>query len=343
MLTDAAVADHPADVSPPRRWWSRVLTGLVWVCVVPVAVWALVRLFGWEYGTLAIELIAFTPYVAAGSVVVALIALGTRRWWAAGTAVVAVLALASGVLPRFFADADAARPATPGPDVVFMSVNVLAGGADMAQLVSLVRERRVDVLAIQEFTPGTQRRLAEAGLEELLPHKHTSGAAERVSGSGLYSRYPLSGLGVRVNPGGFRQAYATVAVPGARPVYVESVHPVPPHVTASADGLLNGLAGQPAGGGDGPVRVLIGDFNSTLDHAALRRLLDKGYRDAAAAVGEGLTPTWPYYGRRVPTTPKVTIDHVFADERIGVRDFAAVTVRRTDHRALFATLVLPGP
>ncbi|GAA1750365.1 endonuclease/exonuclease/phosphatase family protein [Luedemannella helvata] len=342
MLTQCAVADPPTDVPPPRRRWSRVLTGFVWVCVAPVAVWALVRTAGWEYGTLAVKLVAFTPYVAAGAVLVALIALGTRRWWAAGTAVVAVVALACGVLPRFFADADAARPAAPGPDVVFMSVNVLAGRADMAQLVGLVRERRVDVLAIQEFTPGTQRRLAGAGLEELLPHKHTTGAAG-VSGSGLYSRYPLSGLGVRMNPGGFRQVYATVAVPGARPVYVESVHPVPPHLTDSADGLLNGLAGQPAATPDGPVRVLIGDFNSTLDHAALRRLLGRGYRDAAATVGEGLTPTWPYYGRRVPVTPKVTIDHVLADERIGVRDFAAVTVRRTDHRALFATLVLPGP
>jgi endonuclease/exonuclease/phosphatase family metal-dependent hydrolase len=148
---------------------------------------------------------------------------------------------------------------------------------------------------------------------------------------------------VRVNPHGFRQAYATVTVPGARPVLVESVHPAAPHVGPTSAGLLRGLAGQPAATPDGPVRVLIGDFNSTLDHAALRRLLDTGYRDAAATLGEGLTSTWPYYGRRVPVTPKVTIDHVLADRRIGVRDLTVVTVRRTDHRTVVATLVLPGP
>ena len=33
---------------------------------------------------------------------------------------------------------------------------------------------------------------------------------------------------------------------------------------------------------DGPLRILAGDFNATLDHAELRRLLDTGYEDAAA-------------------------------------------------------------
>ena len=42
------------------------------------------------------------------------------------------------------------------------------------------------------------------------------------------------------------------------------------------------------------MRLLVGDFNATLDHAALRRLLDTGYRDAASVVGQGMTPTcWP--------------------------------------------------
>ncbi|GAA1789436.1 endonuclease/exonuclease/phosphatase family protein [Luedemannella flava] len=319
------------------------MTAFVWACVAPTALWALVRVAGWERGGLGLQLIAFTPYVAAGAVAVAALAAATRRWWAALAAAVATIALACCVLPRCVADADAARPAAPGPDVVFMSANVLAGGADATQLVDLVRDRRVDVLALQEFTPGAQRRLAAAGLDALLAYRHTDGAAEGVGGSGLYSRYPLSATGVRVNPGRFRQAYATVAVPGARPVLVESVHPVPPNLGPGSDLLLDGLDGQPVATPDGPVRVLIGDFNATLDHAALRRLIDTGYRDAAATVGDGLTPTWPYYGERVPVTPKVTIDHVLADRRIGVRGFAAVTVRRTDHRALVATLALPGP
>ena len=67
---------------------------------------------------------------------------------------------------------------------------------------------------------------------------------------------------------------------------------------------------------EGAVRILTGDFNATLDHAELRRVIDRGYEDAADEVGSGLRATWPA-GRRFP--PPVTIDHVIADERCGVR------------------------
>jgi hypothetical protein len=40
--------------------------------------------------------------------------------------------------------------------------------------------------------------------------------------------------------------------------------------------------------------------------------------------------------------PKVTIDHVLVDRGIGVRDFDAVTVPLTDHRAIIATVVVPA-
>jgi endonuclease/exonuclease/phosphatase (EEP) superfamily protein YafD len=88
----------------------------------------------------------------------------------------------------------------------------------------------------------------------------------------------------------------------------------------------------------GPVRILAGDFNATLDHAELRRLLDSGYEDAAAEVGAGLRATWPH-GRRLP--PPVAIDHVLADARCGVREFSVHPIPGTDHRAVVAELVLP--
>ena len=62
---------------------------------------------------------------------------------------------------------------------------------------------------------------------------------------------------------------------------------------------------------DGRLRILAGDFNATLDHAELRRILDTGYQDAAAQVGAGLHGTWPR-DRAFP--PPVTIDHVLADD-----------------------------
>jgi endonuclease/exonuclease/phosphatase family metal-dependent hydrolase len=87
------------------------------------------------------------------------------------------------------------------------------------------------------------------------------------------------------------------------------------------------------------VRILLGDFNATLDHEALREVLDRGYVDAADAAGQGLAPTWPR-GHLLP--PTVTIDHVLVDERVRVRDVGVHELPGSDHRAVTADLVLPG-
>jgi endonuclease/exonuclease/phosphatase (EEP) superfamily protein YafD len=84
----------------------------------------------------------------------------------------------------------------------------------------------------------------------------------------------------------------------------------------------------------------MGDFNSTLDHAPVRRLIARGgYRDAADATGRGLLGTWgPYAGKPVPP---VTLDHVLAARRIGIRDVQVHGVKGSDHRSVLATLLVP--
>jgi endonuclease/exonuclease/phosphatase family metal-dependent hydrolase len=128
--------------------------------------------------------------------------------------------------------------------------------------------------------------------------------------------------------------------PGGHAVTVESVHPPPP-VSRAGPGWAEALRAQTPASEPG-LRVLAGDFNSTLDHVELRRLVNTGYRDAAATVGAGLVPTWPYYGPRASVTPKVTIDHILVNGSIRVDGFTAVTVPRTDHRAIIAALYI-GP
>ena len=120
------------------------------------------------------------------------------------------------------------------------------------------------------------------------------------------------------NPDGFLQAYGTVLVPGAPPVLFESVHSCSPYSLRADELLAPGpVARSRPATPDGPLRILAGDFNATLDHALLRRLLATGYVDAADRAGEGLVGTWgPYDGDRIPP---VVIDHVLVDRRIGVR------------------------
>ena len=333
------ITTTPAETPPTatgRRLGRMALTVLIWLLIVPALLWAIVRVSGWDRGPL-VQLLAYTPYVAAWSVLPMVLALATRRWPAAAVGLAVVLVLALMVVPRAI---PGGRGPSTGVRLNVMTSNLLFGGADPAQIVGLVREHDIEVLAVQEFTTDGKLALAKAGLEDLLPY--TSFADEAgASGSGLYSRYPIAGAGRRRMGGGFLQAYGTVQPPHAEPVLVESAHPRAPSELSSNGFWRSDLAEEPGTGPDGIARILLGDFNATLDHAPLRRLVARGYRDAGAATGQGLTPTWPYFEHR--GIPWVTLDHVLVDERIGVRDISVHRITNSDHRAVIAGLTLPAP
>jgi endonuclease/exonuclease/phosphatase family metal-dependent hydrolase len=314
----------------------RVTPILAWVAVAPFVLWALARVIGLDGFTPASQLMAFTPYVVAASVIPLALTLLTRQWWVAGVAALACAALGLCVLPRAFGSAST----MDGVPVTVMSVNMLEGGADAEAIVKVVREQHVDVLTVQEFTPSARQRLTAAGLTTLLPYDGSHPVGE-TRGSGLYSRYPLTGIGADLNAGGFYQARGIVQVPGAPPVAVESVHPLAPAEPAFVPLWKQDLRDQKPAQTAGTPQILAGDFNSTLDHSELGRLIATGYRDAAASVGKGLTPTWPYYGSQSLVTPKITLDHVLVDSRIGVEDFNAFTIPESDHRAIVTRLTLP--
>jgi endonuclease/exonuclease/phosphatase (EEP) superfamily protein YafD len=261
----------------------------------------------------------------------------TRRPVATAVAAVAALSLLAVVVPRA-----AGEPATgPGTPLVVMSANLRIGGADPASIVDLVEESGADVLALQELTEEAEQSLRAHGLSDLLPFEQ-SHPGPGASGSAIYARRPLTDAGVRsVSSVGFSQAYATITLDGGQTAVVESVHPVPPSGFRLTFHWLTGLRNQMPADAPGPPRILAGDFNATLDHDALREVLSTGYRDAADVVGAGLTPTWPYAGARSRVTPRVALDHVLVPDGIGVRDFRAVTIPGTDHRAIIATLVFP--
>lgn len=314
----------------------RSLNVALWVVVVGCGVWSAARVSGLERGWPWVQLMAFTPYVAKASVVVAAVALGTRRWAAGAVALVAAVALCVVVAPRALDDP---RSTADGPAVRILSANLLAGGGDERQVLALVRARKVDVVALQEFTPSDLEGLRAAEVDAVLPYQALY-PREGTGGSALFSRYPLRERSVRTNAGGFLQAQATIDVPGAPPVMIESVHPTAPSARSMMSYWERDLRHQPPATVDGPLRVLAGDFNATLDHRALRRLIDTGYRDAASVVGQGLRTSWPYDEKWF--IPRVTLDRVLADRRIGVLAARPYRVRGTDHKAFYAALLLPS-
>ena len=327
------ITSAPPGIRPGRR---AARTVLVWLLVAPGLAWAVLRLFGWERG-FVVQLFAFTPYAAAWSLVPAVLALATRRWLAGAVAVAGAAILAACVLPRALPDEN--RGPAAGVRLQVMTINMFIGAADPAAIVKLVREHDVAVLAVQEFSPSARAGLSAAGLDALLPY---AALADEVgtTGSGLYSRYPIATSGSERSGGGNMQVYATIQPPGAGPLQLESAHPLAPYAV-SVLGLWRGdLDAEPRADPGRPPRILLGDFNSTLDHTPVRDLISHGYRDAADATGEGLVGTWgPYHGDPIPP---ITLDHVLVDKRIGVRDVQVHAVTGSDHRCVIASVTVPA-
>jgi endonuclease/exonuclease/phosphatase family metal-dependent hydrolase len=120
---------------------------------------------------------------------------------------------------------------------------------------------------------------------------------------------------------------------------VHAAPPKPPWSPGATARWRSQLSALPAPGA-GP-HILAGDFNATLDHAQFRRLLRRGYVDAASQAGNGLSPTWGPQPSRRPTL--LAIDHVLIDRRSTVVTTSAHWLTGTDHRALYAELRLPVP
>jgi endonuclease/exonuclease/phosphatase (EEP) superfamily protein YafD len=310
----------------------RVSWVVCWGAALGVAVWTIVRLFGLEWGFPAIQAMAFTPYVVALALAVAVLSAVLRRWAPAVLALAATLALGGVVVPRALPD----DGPTDGAPLRVLSVNLLVGEADPVAIVALVRRTRADLVAFQEFTPDAEARLAAAGLGDLLPNRVLH-SAWSVGGSAIYSRLPLQDDGVRKHASGFWQAKGQLTVDGVGAVAVESAHPCAPSDAGRDACWFREVDDQPRPTTDGHRQLLLGDFNATLDHAQMRRVLASGYRDAADMVGAGLIPTWP----ADKTMPGVTIDHVLVGPDVGVLSFAVHDIPGSDHRAVFAELVLP--
>ncbi len=304
-----------------------------WCLVAPFVVWALVRLFGLERGFPLVPLVAFTPYVAVSALVAVAAAAILRVRGALVAAGATALLLVALVVPRAVPGGQVDEP-EDGLELTVMSANLHFGEASPEAVVSLVREAGVDVLALQEVAPRAVRELRRAGLERVLDEAVVS-AKQGAGGGAVYARAPLTPTG-NVGPAdGFRMPGAVMRVSRAA-FAVVSVHSVAPTDAGSQRRWHDSLRGLPPAG-DGPdLGLLLGDFNATLDHSELRRVLDRGYVDAADVTGTGLTATWSR-----GLSPPLTIDHLLVDERIHVADLQVRALPGSDHRAVIADLVAP--
>ena len=303
-----------------------------------LAGWAAARLAGADRLRFAepwtVPLLSLTPQVTAAAWTSALLLRGAGP--TAATAV-AGAALTAAVGPRAV---PSRQPPATGPVLRVLTANLLAGRAVAAVVAELVCRRHADVLFVQELTDDAAARLQWAGLGDLLPHQVTQPVRHGARGS-IYARYPLRD-GPLAAPGSAARCTARLDLPSGQSVELACIHaapPKPPWSPGATARWRSQLSALPAPG-DSP-RILAGDFNATLDHAQFRRLLRRGYVDAASQAGNGLSATWgPQPGRRLAL---LAIDHVLTDRHCAVVTTSAHWLAGTDHRALYAEIRLPAP
>jgi endonuclease/exonuclease/phosphatase (EEP) superfamily protein YafD len=283
------------------------------------------------------QLAALAPLAAWPAITAVAVAAAARWWLALLLAFPAAILLAWQLPPRREPGQRAAAGPRAGPDSgpgVFtlrvLTLNVLGEQADPAALLGELRRHHVDVLAVQELTPGMVRKLADADLAGLLPFSHLD-PHPGFPGLGLWARWPLIPL---PSVAGLKAPAprARIEPPAGPPVTVSSVHPVAP-MSGDDDRWERDLALiRSALGGTGERQVVAGDFNASRDHRAA------GFLDCADAAMSRPWPgfTWPA-DRLIP--PVLRLDHVLVS-RAGTTVLEARTIRvpGTDHRGVFTVI-----
>jgi endonuclease/exonuclease/phosphatase family metal-dependent hydrolase len=323
-------------------WTRRVV---VFLCLAPALALTVLRLAQPDIGV-AVRLVSFTPLALVLYFVVLLLTLGKlvfpgRGGWQVH-AVIAVVAVGGLVLhgwwlgPQFVGTAP---PAANGAQPIrVLTVNLLHGEADGPTVVERAVLDRVDVLVLEEVTPGALDELRRAGIEQAFPHQ-AGAARESVSGTMVFAVGEISEarrLSTR-----FDSWAMSIALPqGDERVF--AVHPQPP--MGSATGWREDLATIAAAVRDQHPDLVAGDFNATADHAPFEDLLDAGLDDAAERANTGWQPTWPANGNvgifGLPVPRLVQIDHVLVGPRITALHVETVAVDDTDHAGVLAEVVM---
>lgn len=219
-----------------------------------------------------------------------------------------------------------------------MTLNTKNGGASAEEVVELVRAQNVEILCLQEINDDFVAALREAGLEELLPYYVISDGASAVSNggrNGIWTLAPMENVSGNLLPIETSSMPAGTVTVGDRAIRVVSVHPNSP-VRGAQDLWDRGLSVIGSLAGYDHAYLIMGDFNSTWDHARFRELLGSSFVDAGETAGEGFHMTYPSDG--LPSL--IEIDHIVYARNSGivVSDLETVEVGGTDHRALLGTL-----
>ena len=310
----------------------RLVAALAVACLVALSLARFVQ-FG---GTWPVMMAAFSSYALFGYAVVLIVcalALGSTRhpemvWFGVVVAAIGIVVHVWWLAPMY---AGAKEHRT---DLTVMTANLRFGKGDAPTIARTVKAERVDLLVLEEVTPAELRALQAAGLGKALPHQAGTPAIT-AAGTMVFSRFPLA----QARPFELGNGAVDVRVRAPEPFRLLAVHAAQPVVAPDLwlVDMERVRLWASAAVRRGPTLV-VGDFNSTNDHAPFRAVLGAGLRDAAEQSGAGWQSTWPTRYRHSWLRALIPIDHVLASDSFTAVRTRTVSVPRSDHLALLAEL-----
>ena len=236
--------------------------------------------------------------------------------------------------------ADAAGATEPAVRRV-MTLNCRYGRASAAVIVREVRNRRIDVLALQECTDDLIHALQDAGIGDSLPYMQQGEPKQSDNGgyNVVLSREEPVGRQVKAVEIPAADVPAITLRIGRREVTFASAHPKSPMRGCPqwSSGIVGlGALADTVALSDHGIAVVMGDLNSMIEHPSFRRLLSSGFRDASLAEARGRHATYPAW---LPW-PRIELDHILVTSGATPGAVQSFRIDGTDHLALTATLTI---
>ncbi len=264
----------------------------------------------------------FLIQAMAGTIVLAVLLLITRRWRSAGLAAVA-LVLQTAVLQPSLIPARAAQDEPGHIDVLFH--NIYWGNQRLDALAAEIVGRSPDVVILAEVERRLEPMLAQ--LAEAYPYRITC-LAHWTCDTVIFSRLPV------LEDLSEWHAEQRMAMSAARldspfgPITVAGVHldrPLPPGRLRMQERQVAKLVDMLA-----PIEeplLVVGDFNASPWGRVMRGLAD----GAGLEIARGIEGTWP---AMLPWPMRIAIDHALTGRGLVLLDREVVRLPGSDHKAL---------
>jgi endonuclease/exonuclease/phosphatase (EEP) superfamily protein YafD len=321
-----------------KRRLPRWITVIGWIVTGVLAVLALLRVVAWDDLEPLAVLNAATAIVYLPAWVVALVALGGRRYVLAGASVLVVAAQIVLMLPELTAAEPLPQWAATAPSLRLFDGNVYDGNPSMAGYAAQIKAFKPQLLTFEEGITPDLTRLESAGALADLPY-HLQVKRYDPKAFLIASKYPLSGDNVVYYGGVPLMVQTTVHLPsGTFSLWVvHTTAPFPGDSYVQWKGQLDYVAKLVAARGVSKLLV-VGDFNATWNNRGFRSILDTGLIDGAAARGHAFAMTWSQ--KRPPIPPLVRIDHLLTGTGVAVTKIATGYGPGSDHRDEMATVAV---